>query len=110
MQTGGTLSLFVGLQRLEGTNPMITVKEAAEKAAEYFVNLYDNQFTNVLLEEAERKLERTGPYWLITLGYDRPSSLPQFARKGPRAFKIFKVDARTGEIVSMKIREVEHVE
>jgi hypothetical protein len=89
---------------------MITVKEAAEKAAEYFTGLYHDQFTNVLLEEAERSQERTGHYWLITLGYDRPSSLPQFARKSPRAFKIFKVDARTGEVISMKIREVEHVE
>jgi hypothetical protein len=85
---------------------MISVKEAAEKAGEYFTNLYDGQFTNVLLEEAERK----GRYWLITLGYDRPSSLPQFARRGPRAFKVFKVDGETGEVISMKIREVEHVE
>ena len=57
---------------------MISVKEAAEKAAEYFTDLYRDQFTNVLLEEAERKVERAGQYWLITLGYDRPSSLPQF--------------------------------
>ncbi len=81
---------------------MITVKEAAEKAAEYFGDLYGGRFTNVLLEEAERK-ER---YWLITLGYDRPSPLPQFATKGPRAFKVFKVDAQKGEVISMKIREV----
>ena len=85
---------------------MISVKEAAEKAAEYFTDLYHDQFTNVLLEEAERK----GRYWLITLGYDRPSNLPQFARKGSRAFKFFKVDGETGEVISMKIREVEYVE
>ena len=85
---------------------MISVKEAAEKAAEYFTALYDDQFTNVLLEE----VEQTGHYWLITLGYDRPPTLPQFMRKGPRAFKVFKVDGKTGKIVSMKIREVEHVE
>jgi hypothetical protein len=85
---------------------MISVKEAAEKAAEYFTDLYHDQFTNVLLEEAER----TGRNWLITLGYDRPPALPQFVRKGPRAFKVFKVDGETGEVVSMKIREVEHVE
>jgi hypothetical protein len=89
---------------------MISVKDAAEKAAEYFADLYHDQFTNVLLEEAERKAERTGRYWLITLGYDRPASLPQFVRKGPRAFKVFKVDGETGEVISMKIREVEHVE
>lgn len=85
---------------------MITVKEAAEKATEYFTNLYDGQFKNVLLEEVELQ----GSYWLITLGYDMPSPLPQFTRKGPRGFKVFKVDNETGEVVSMKIREVEHVE
>ncbi len=85
---------------------MISVKEAAEKAAEYFTALYDDQFKNVLLEE----VELSGNYWLITLGYDHPSPLPQFTRKGPRAFKVFKVDNETGEVVSMKIREVEHVE
>ncbi|MGO8814451.1 MAG: hypothetical protein ACLQVG_07240 [Terriglobia bacterium] len=84
---------------------MISVKEAAEKAAEYFTALYDKQFKNVLLEEVELK-ER---YWLITLGYDHPSPLPQFSRKGPRAFKVFKVDSKTGEVMSMKIREVEQV-
>jgi hypothetical protein len=85
---------------------MISVKEATEKAAEYFTDLYHDQFINVLVEE----VQLTGGYWLITLGYDRPPSLPQFVRKGPRAFKVFKVDSETGEVVSMKIREVEHVE
>ncbi len=90
---------------------MINVKEAAEKAAEYFRDLYGDRFTNVLLEEAERKAGLGGRrYWVITLGYDRPSSLPQFSKKGPRQFKVFEVDAKTGEVASMKVREVEHVE
>ena len=86
--------------------PMINVKEAAQKAAEYFTDLYHDQFTNVLVEE----VELTGGYWLITLGYDRPPAVPGFSLKGPRAFKVFKVDGETGEVISMKIREVEHVE
>jgi hypothetical protein len=85
---------------------MINVKEAVKKAAEYFTDLYHDEFCNVLLEE----VELTDGYWLITLGYDRPPVLPQFAEKGPRAFKVFKVDSETGEVISMKIREVEHVE
>jgi hypothetical protein len=36
--------------------------------------------------------------------------MPRFGLKGPRAYKIFKVNGETGEVVSMKIREVEHVE
>ena len=85
---------------------MINVKEAAQKAAEYFTDLYHDQFSNVLVEE----VELSDGYWLITLGYDRFPILSQFVRKGPRAFKVFKVDSETGEVISMKIREVEHVE
>jgi hypothetical protein len=89
-----------------GLIPMISVKEAAQKAAEYFTGLYGDQFVNVLVEE----VELTGDYWLITLGYDRAPVLPRFGLKGPRAFKVFKVDGETGEVISMKIREVEQVE
>ncbi|HXX22729.1 MAG TPA: hypothetical protein VEO19_06240 [Terriglobia bacterium] len=85
---------------------MIGVKEAVNKAAEYFADLYHDQFTNVLLEE----VELSDGYWLITLGYERPPVMPRFGLKGPRAYKIFKVNGETGEVVSMKIREVEHVE
>jgi len=89
--------------------PMINVKEAAKKAAQYFTDLYQSQFTNVLVEE----IEQTGRYWFITLGYDLPNvfnALTQFAANRPRGFKVFKIDADTGEVISMKIREVEHVE
>jgi hypothetical protein len=85
---------------------MINVKEAAQKAADYFTDLYSDQFSNVLVEE----VELADGYWFITLGYDRPPVLPRFGLKGPRAFKVFKVDGDTGEVISMKIREVEHVE
>lgn len=85
---------------------MITVKEAAKRAVEYFTELYGNQFGHVLVEE----VERAGSYWHITVGYDLPSILPQFSGQGPRGFKAFKINAGTGEVVSMKIREVEHVE
>lgn len=87
---------------------MVTVKEAARKAVEYLwdLNREDVTYTNVLVEE----VEQTDRYWLITLGYDSPSVLSAFGGKGSRDFKFFKVDRETGEVVSMKIREVEHVE
>jgi len=85
---------------------MITVKEAAQKAVSYFTDLYANQFRNVLVEE----VEQSDGYWYITLGYDLPSVIAQFGGKAPRGFKTFKIDAGTGEVVSMKIREVEHVD
>jgi len=84
----------------------MSVKDAAKKAVEYFTELYGTQFGHVLVEE----VERAGSFWHITLGYDLPSILPQFSGQGPRGFKAFKIDADTGEVVSMKIREVEQVE
>lgn len=92
---------------------MLDVKEAAQRASEYFAGLYADQgVSNVQLEEVE--LTDDGQYWLITLSYpvvpaaDRPVMpvMPfNFALK--RKFKVFKIDAKTGEVKSMKIRNVE---
>lgn len=85
---------------------MTSVKDAAAKAVTYFGDVYGSQFGNVMLEEVERE----GDYWYITLGYDLPSIVAQFGGKARRGFKVFKIDASTGEVVSMKIREVAPVE
>ena len=82
---------------------MIIVKEAVRKAAEYFEDLYHGQFKNVLLEE----VEQSDGYWLVTLGYD---VVPDVFSQLSGIHRRFKVDGETGEVVSMKIREVEHVE
>jgi hypothetical protein len=96
-------------QKLTGESKqgaMINVKDAAAKAVGYFKEIYGSQFENLLLEEVERDAD----YWYITLGYDLPSILPQYGGKAPRGFKVFKIDASTGEVLSMKIREVAAVE
>ena len=86
---------------------MINVKEAVQKAAEYFADLYPNKFPRVLVEE----IERTNGDWLITLGFDDvPDFFSQLPRTPTRRFKLFKIDGQTGEVLSMRIREVEHVE
>ncbi|HXL80301.1 MAG TPA: hypothetical protein VN951_05430 [Pyrinomonadaceae bacterium] len=87
---------------------MLDVKEAAQRASEYFAGLYENQeLTNVQLEEVEQ--ENHGKYWLITLSYPVPSQ-PQVAGLNlnfKREYKVFKIDAKTGEVKSMKIRKLE---
>jgi hypothetical protein len=88
---------------------MLDVKEAAQKASEYFAGLYQDQALtkNVQLEEVEQ--ENHGKYWLITLSYPDPSE-PELAGVNlnfRRKYKVFKVDAKTGEVKSMKIRKVE---
>ena len=60
----------------------------------------------MLVEE----VEQLDGHWLITLGYDAPGIVSAFGGKENRDYKTFKVDRETGEVVSMKIREVEHVE
>ena len=80
----------------------IVAKDAAVKTSQYFTEIVGPR-TNITVEEVE--LSESGSYWLITLGYDEPS-LGRLTIYAGRAFKIFKVDAYTGDILSMKIREV----
>lgn len=76
---------------------MISVKEAAKKAREYFIALSEEQLTHISLEEIE--LAASEKYWRITLGY---TTNDVFTTR----YKIFKIDAITGDFLSMKIRTV----
>jgi hypothetical protein len=89
---------------------MIDVKEATEVALEYFQDIYSDQaFSNVLLEEVEREQEDDTPYWLITIGFtERKQEGPLGQLASSRRYKRFKIDAETGEVVSMKIRSFEN--
>ncbi len=88
---------------------MLDVREAAHRASEYFARLYADQgVSNVQLEEVE--LTDDGQYWLITLSYPvvPPNQAPiNFLFNSNRKYKVFKIDAKTGEVKSMKIRNVE---
>jgi hypothetical protein len=80
---------------------MLSVKEAAEKAAEFAVGVLDEpRRTNLRLEEVEKR----GQHWLITLSM--PSDNPLGFLAQHRDYKTFTVDADTGEVLSMKIREL----
>jgi len=85
---------------------MLDVREAAEKASEYFAGLYKDQgLANVQLEEVE--LTDDGKYWLITLSYPVPPEIAALNFNFKRKYKVFRIDAKTGEVKSMKIRKVE---
>jgi len=76
---------------------MLDVKQAVEKAQRYLKTLYRNKgFLNLMLEEVE--LSSDDRYWLVTLGWD----LDVMGTR--RTYKVFKIDAETGEVISMKIR------
>ena len=86
---------------------MIDVKQAAQTASTYFADLYAGQgVSGVRLEEVE--ITEDGKFWLITLSFpDRdPSPSNLFLAGTNRQYKVFKVDATTGQVVSMKIRQV----
>jgi len=88
---------------------MIGVKEAVKTALDYVQELYGPTFSDFLLEEAEPTED--GLYWLITVGFSRSvrqktSIAEMLAPKEERLYKIVKVDATSGEPISVKIREV----
>lgn len=93
---------------------MIDIKQAVQVAMQAAKEYHTGQeITNIELEEVE-KLE-DGGIWAITLGYYVPNINPnetalavimQGRRQYERKFKTFSISAETGEVLSMKIRQV----
>jgi len=84
---------------------MINVKEATDKAKEYLVNFYP-EAENVLLEEVELTEDKT--YWMVTLSFEGiTSSVASSLLVGKSVlYKIFRIEAETGEVISMRIRDI----
>jgi len=87
---------------------IIDVRRATQSAIKYFQSLFP-QISEFSLEEVE--LSEDGKHWLITLGFKAPpartSTTIELLTKPPQTkFKVFKVDAKTGKVLSMKIRSL----
>jgi hypothetical protein len=84
---------------------MINVKEASGKATEYLRAFFPD-VEKVQLEEVELTDDRA--YWFITLSYEGVSnSVASSLLVGKSVrYKLFKLDAETGEVISMKIRDI----
>jgi hypothetical protein len=83
---------------------MINVKEATERAKEHLVNFFPDA-DEVQLEEVELTPDKA--FWLVTLSYAGASNSVAsslLVGKSMR-YKLFKLDAETGEVISMKIRD-----
>lgn len=97
----------------QGADIKIDVREAVNIAEKYFDSVKDMmglQVNDLRLEEVELSEDKN--FWLITLGFNRLTDtaknhlgLPTIPRH-EREYKIFNIDAQTGEVKSMKIREV----
>jgi hypothetical protein len=94
---------------------MIDVKEAVRIATGYLKQLYEPaQLHDILLEEVA--LSDDEKYWYVTLGFSRPvastnpiQALTETFMKSQgivnqTEYKVFQIDAATGQVRSMKIR------
>jgi len=80
---------------------MISVKEAVASAVNFAQSILEVPRGNLRLEEVETGTARGQDVWLITLSI--PGTL---FPNGGRDYKTFTVDGETGEVFSMKIREL----
>jgi hypothetical protein len=84
---------------------MIPVKDAVARAVEFALHtLEPSRISDLLLEEVESKVVGVQDVWLITLSMPRPGIFGVSLRA--REYKTFTVHGGTGEVLSMKIREV----
>ena len=98
----------------ENTSTRVPVKTAVSNALNYIRTLYSGtRLEDLLLEEVEFSEETN--QWLITVGFTIISSKTQVSSVSlippkrdllVRHYKIVRIDAQTGEPVSMKIREI----
>jgi hypothetical protein len=82
---------------------MITLKDAVKAAQELAEELY-GELAEILVEEVESK-EKT---WIVTLSFLTEAKtngpLAAFSNRYTKWYKRFEVDAVTGTVLSMKIR------
>ena len=84
---------------------MIPVKDAVARAVQFALDtLEPPRISDLLLEEVESKVVGGQDVWLITLSMPRPGVFGPSPRA--RDYKTFTLDGETGEVLSMKIREV----
>ena len=87
----------------------IDIRQAVSVAMDFANMLYGGKLPpDFLLEEVE--LDPEEKYWLVTFGFslpDRQTSISMLTQpaKPTRTYKLIRVDAKTGEPKSMKIRQ-----
>ncbi len=82
---------------------MIDAKKAVMIAIDYFKDVYGGSSSGLQLEELEMTEHEN--HWLVTLSYVE-NPLAAFTGEPSRSYKIFKISRETGQVVSMKIREI----
>jgi hypothetical protein len=89
----------------EASGKIIPARAAVLAATKYYVDV-TGKTGGVSVEEVE--LSEDGKFWMVTLGF--PELVGIVAVMTPRAdymsYKLFKVNAKTAEVVSMTIRKI----
>lgn len=90
---------------------MIDFKQAVSSAKSHICSL-EVGLEHLMVEELS--LSEDGKTWLVTLGYDAPSTVREYssmlgmpsgrAQAFPRVYRYFEVDAETGQVRRMKMR------
>ena len=83
----------------------VKAQEAAKIAMEYYKEV-TGDYQQPAVEEVE--LSEDNKNWLITLGVRRSpgDTISNLYGKTEIEYKVFKIDAQNGNVLSMKIREV----
>lgn len=82
---------------------MIDAKEAVRIAIDYYKDVCGESFSGLQLEELD--MTEHEDHWLVTLSYVE-NPLAALMGEPKRSYKIFKISRETGQVVSMKIREI----
>jgi hypothetical protein len=83
---------------------MIDVKQAIQTARAKAAELLDQPASN--LEEIERETYNGDDVWSITLSYPQEGVTYSIVAGPPLQYKRFLINAKAGELLAMKIREV----
>jgi hypothetical protein len=87
---------------------MVTIKEAVQHTMNFAKDaLGPDRIAGLQLEEVQSGVVEGKDVWLITLSMADPdSNLTFFGGAAARAYKIFAVVKASGDVVSMKIRDL----
>lgn len=80
----------------------MTAKQACDIAINYFWELLG---VRIEIQVEETAMDIDGKNWLITMSYtEQDKSVSLIYSK--KLYKIFKINASTGQVISMKIRKI----
>jgi len=92
----------------------MNVKDVVKKAIEYIADVFKSENPeNIGLEEVI--LNEHENIWEVTIGFSRPWDYPKAGlvtglqpQNPKRQYKIVRIDNKSGEVISIKIREIKN--